>query len=70
MNENPTRYFHIAYVGKNYNGSIQLPLDKYPSRDYITTIVRGQDPKLVGNPIIINILELTEQDYNDFTEKI
>jgi hypothetical protein len=66
-----TRYFYITYVCKdelNYGyGSVCLAQKTYPCRNKIRQEIKENLGK--ENAIIINIVEMTEQDYNQFLKQ-
>jgi hypothetical protein len=72
------RYFIISFSfrvkqteeseGINFgDGNLALQLETYPNLTGIIKTVTEQDPNL-ENITILNIQELSEQDFKDFTE--
>jgi hypothetical protein len=62
-----TRYFYIAYVCKDGYGSVCIAQKTYPCRNKIRQEIKENLGK--ENAIIINIVEMTEQDYNQFLKQ-
>jgi hypothetical protein len=69
------RYFLISFSGIKIDGEITiqadgnltLQLETYPNYQGILATLNGKDQDL-ENITILNIIELSEQDFKDFTE--
>lgn len=59
------RYFYISFYHDNGAGWITLQLDTYPNIHGILNTILEKDQYLI-NPTVINIIELTKEDYDNF----
>lgn len=69
------RYFLISFSGQKRDGelvilaegNLTLQLESYPNYNGIIATLKEKDPDL-ENITILNIMEVSEQDFKDFTE--
>lgn len=61
------RYFIISFSHNSGDGNLTLQLDGYPNFLGIIATLKEKDPDL-DNIAVINIIEVSEQDFNDFNE--
>lgn len=61
------RYFLIAFSHSEGDGNLTLQNETYPNYKGIIATLKEEDPEL-ENITILNIVELSEQDYKDFME--
>jgi hypothetical protein len=61
------RYFLISFSHSTGDGNLTLVNETFPNYQGILATLKEQDAEL-ENITILNIIELSEQDYKDFTE--
>jgi hypothetical protein len=61
------RYFIISFSHSRGDGNLTLQNETYPNYNGIIATLKEKDPKL-ENITILNIIEVSEQDFKDFTE--
>lgn len=61
------RYFLISFAHTTGDGNLTLQLESYPNYNGIIATLKEKDPDL-ENITILNIIEVSEQDFKDFTE--
>jgi hypothetical protein len=61
------RYFIISFSHTSGEGNITLQNETYPNYHGILSTLKEKDPEL-ENITILNIMEVSEQDFKDFTE--
>lgn len=62
-----SHYKHIADVTIFGDGSIAMSCETFPNKSGIIKDIKEETPD-IENITILNILELSEQDYKDFNE--
>jgi hypothetical protein len=61
------RYFLISFSHSSGDGNLTLQNETYPNFVGLIQTLKEQDPE-IDNITILNILEMSEQDFEDFTE--
>ena len=61
------RFFYVSFLDGNSQGSTMITSEGYPKKDTLKDALREISDNLI-NPIVINITEVTKQDYEDYTE--
>lgn len=61
------RYFIISFSHTSGDGNLTLQNETYPNYQGIIATLKEKDPEL-ENITILNVMEVSWQDFKDFTE--